>query len=133
MRAASKRILVVEDDGPTSEAMAEILAASGFLVDTAANAERALEKIRHNRYDVAILDLMLPDSDGVLLRQKIHSTSPAHSPRVIFTTGFTDQPTVVEYLRRSGNAFVAKPFRPAELIDAVHSALGDEKPACRIS
>ncbi len=126
MRAASKRILVVEDDGPTSVAMQETLAASGFLVDTAANAERALEKIRQNRYDVAILDLMLPDSDGVLLRQKILSSPPGRSMRVIFTTGFTDQLTVLEYLRRSGNAFVAKPFRPAELIDAVHSALADE-------
>lgn len=84
-----------------------------------------MEKISQNRYDVAILDLMLPDSDGVLLRQKIRSSAPGRSMRVIFTTGFTDQPAVVEYLRHSGNAFVAKPFRPAELIDAVYSALGD--------
>ncbi len=126
MRTASKRILVVEDDGPTCVTMQETLAASGFLVDTAADAERALEKIHQNRYDVAILDLMLPDSDGVLLRQKILSSTPGRSMRVIFTTGFTDQPTVLEYLRRSGNAFVAKPFRPAELIDAVHSVLAND-------
>ena len=127
MRATSKRILVVEDDGPTSVAMQETLAASGFLVDTAADGGLALEKIRKNRYDVAILDLMLPDSDGVLLHQKIRSTAPGRSTRVIFTTGFTDQPTVVEYLRRSANAFVAKPFRAAELLDAVRCALRDDE------
>jgi DNA-binding response OmpR family regulator len=126
MRATSKRVLVVEDDVPTSVAMQETLVASGFLVDTAANGGLALEKIRQNRYDVAILDLMLPDSDGVLLREKIRSTAPGLSTRVIFTTGFTDQPAVVEYLRRSANAFVAKPFRAADLIDAVRSALSDD-------
>lgn len=126
MKATNKRILVVEDDGPTSVAMEETLAASGFLVDTAADGELAMEKIRRNHYDLAILDLMLPDSDGVLLRQKIHSSTSGQAMRVIFTTGFTDQPAVVEYLRRSGNAFVAKPFRAAELIDAVRCVLDDE-------
>ncbi len=126
MKATNKRILVVEDDGPTSVAMEETLAASGFLVDTAADGELAMEKIRRNHYDLAILDLMLPDSDGVLLRQKIRSSTRGQAMRVIFTTGFTDQPAVVEYLRRSGNAFVAKPFRATELIDAVRCVLDDE-------
>jgi len=126
MKTTSKRILVVEDDGPTSVTMVETLAASGFLVDTAADGEVAMEKIRRNHYDLAILDLMLPDSDGVLLRQKIRSSAPGLSNRVIFTTGFTDQPAVVEYLRRSGSAFVAKPFGAAELIDAVRSTLSED-------
>jgi DNA-binding response OmpR family regulator len=125
MSPTTKRILVVEDDRPTSVAMQEALAAWGFHVDTAHDGSVALEKIRENHYDVAILDLMLPDSDGVLLRQKIQASDPSLSTRVIFTTGFTDQPTVVEYLRRSGSAFVAKPFRPGDLLDAVRAALDE--------
>jgi DNA-binding response OmpR family regulator len=120
-----KRILVVEDDEPTRITMQETLAAGGFDVDTAAGGQAAMEKIRHNRYDAAVVDLMLPDSDGVLLRQRIEADDPALSNRVIFTTGFTDQPTVLEYLRRAGSAFVPKPFRPGDLLDAVHRSLGD--------
>jgi DNA-binding response OmpR family regulator len=123
----TKRILVVEDDEFTRDTMRETLLADGFEVDTAAAGQAALEKIRQHRYDAAVVDLMLPDSDGVLLRQRIEKDDPLLSTRVIFTTGFTDQPTVLEYLRRAGSAFVPKPFRPGDLLDAVHRSLrGDE-------
>jgi DNA-binding response OmpR family regulator len=123
MDRTNQRILVVEDDGPTCAAMEETLSAWGYEVDSVPDGGQALERIRSRHYDLAILDLMLPDSDGVLLRQKICSKSPHGTPRVLFTTGFTDQPAVVKYLQHSGNAFVAKPFRATELIEAVRSAL----------
>ena len=123
MKSIPKRVLVIEDDGPTSVTMRETLLAWGFDVDTASDGSLALEKIRKNRYDVAILDLMLPDSDGVLLQQKIQHSDPTLSLRLIFTTGFTDQQTVVNYLKRTGRCFLAKPFRPMDLIEAVRKAL----------
>lgn len=123
MKSIPKRVLIVEDDGPTSATMRETLLTWGFDVDTASDGSLALEKIREKRYDVAILDLMLPDSDAVLLQQRIQQSDPSLSSRLIFTTGFTDQQAVVEYLRRAGRGFLAKPFRPMELIEAVRKVL----------
>ena len=83
----------------------------------------ALRKIQATHYDLAILDLMLPDADGVLLQTKIRQTDPELSERVIFTTGYTDQASVLEFLRRQGKAFLGKPFAPSQLIDAVQRSL----------
>ena len=122
-----RSVLVVEDDQDARDTMEEILLADGFEVDTAADGDKALRKIQDKRYDLAIVDLMLPDSDGVLLRGRIQKTDPELSSRLIFTTGFTTQRDVVAYLTQAGSAFLAKPFRPNELIDAVRRSLAPEE------
>ena len=122
-----RSVLVVEDDQDARDTMEEILLADGFEVDTAADGDKALRKIQDKRYDLAIVDLMLPDSDGVLLRGRIQKTDPELSSRLIFTTGFTTQRDVVAYLTHAGSAFLAKPFRPNELIDAVRRSLAPEE------
>lgn len=113
------RVLIVEDDRDTRTMMEEVLIGGGFDVDTSADSTTALRKIGATRYDLAIVDLMLPDLDGVLLQGKIARVDPLLAGRLIFTTGFTDRPAVVDFLRRSARAFVAKPFRPEELLSAV--------------
>ena len=86
----------------------------------------ALRKIASTRYDLAIIDLMLPDLDGVVLQGKIQQTDPALSNRLIFTTGYTDRRPILEYLRRQGKAFLGKPFGVQELMDAVRISLADD-------
>jgi len=121
-----QRVLVVEDDRDTRTMVEEVLIAGGFDVDTAGDSQAALRKIRATRYDLAIVDLMLPDLDGVLLHDKIARVDLRLSRRLVFTTGFTDRPAVVDFLRRTARGFLAKPFRPDELLSAVTSALAGD-------
>lgn len=118
-----RRVLVVEDDRDTRTIMEEALVAGGFDVDTAADSSTALRKIGTTRYDLAVVDLMLPDLDGLLLRNKIEQTDSRLARRLVFTTGFTDQPAVVAFLRHAGRAFLAKPFHAEDLLLAVERSL----------
>jgi DNA-binding response OmpR family regulator len=121
-----RRVLVVEDDRDTRTMVEEVLVGGGFDVDTAGDSTMALRKIGATRYDMAIVDLMLPDLDGVLLHHKIARVDPLLARRLVFTTGFTDRPAVIEFLRRTARAFLAKPFRPDELLAAVATVLSPD-------
>jgi DNA-binding response OmpR family regulator len=125
---AVQRVLVVDDDPDTRAVIARTLEADGFDVDTACDSGMALRKIRSARYDLAIVDLMLPDTDGVVLQAQIQDTDPQLSRRLIFTTGYTDRPVVLRYLRRMGRAFLGKPFKAGDLIDAVRTSLAAADP-----
>ena len=93
-----RRVLVVEDDRDTRTMVEEVLIGGGFDVDTAGDSNTALRKIGATRYDLAIVDLMLPDLDGVLLHDKIARVDPRLAERLVFTTGFTDQPAVIDFV-----------------------------------
>jgi DNA-binding response OmpR family regulator len=121
-----RRVLVVEDDRDTRTMVEEVLIDGGFDVDTAGDSDTALRKIAATRYDLAIVDLMLPDLDGVLLHHKIARVDPQLARRLLFTTGFTDRPAVIDFLRRTASGFLAKPFRPDELLGAVSAVLSTE-------
>ena len=123
-----KRVLVVEDDRDTRAVIEETLVAGGYDVDTASDSGMALRKVETTRYDLAVVDLMLPDLDGVMLQARIRKIDRQLADRLIFTTGFTDRPAVVGYLRHQGLAFLGKPFHPDQLIEVVRRAL-DDNPA----
>ena len=126
-----RRVLVVEDDRDTRTMVEEVLIEGGFDVDTAGDSNTALRKIAATPYDLAIVDLMLPDLDGVLLHDKIAKVDPILAGRLVFTTGFTDRPAVIDFLRRTARAFLAKPFRPDELLAAVAAVLSGKAKTAR--
>ena len=68
---AGKRIIVVDDEREIIDLLSEVLSAHGYTVDSAVNADGALELIRTNIYDAAILDFNLPDMNGVMLHRQI--------------------------------------------------------------
>jgi two-component system response regulator HydG len=71
MNAAAPSILVVDDEVDTCRNLADIFADLGYLVDTAYDGESALDLVRKQRYDVAVLDLMMPGMDGATLYSEI--------------------------------------------------------------
>ena len=71
-----KRVLVVDDDRDIRTIIEETLVAGGYDVDTATDSGMALRKIETTHYDLAIVDLMLPDIDGVMLQGKIRVEDP---------------------------------------------------------
>jgi len=117
--APPKKILVIDDDPGLLVLVATVLEAEGYSVQTAKTSKTALQKARACEFDLVLLDLMLPDADGVILHGKLKKLSPGIESRTIFMTGFTSQGPVIAYLESLGAGFLHKPFLPADLVKAV--------------
>ena len=113
------RVLIVEDDASLVELIRETLLAEGFAVDAAGSSQAALRKARAGRYDILLLDLILPDADGVILYGKLKNMLPGIGNKTVFMSGFSTETPVTDYLKSLGAAFLQKPFRSADLLEAV--------------
>ncbi len=107
------RILVVEDNELVAEAIARGLTMAGFAVDRAPNAERAASALSCEHFDLAVLDIGLPDSDGLSLLRRLRSHGKT-LPVMILTARDT-LATRVEALDLGADDFLMKPFEQAEL------------------
>ncbi len=113
------RILVVEDDPGLLEVVCRTLESTGHQVTGARDSRTALTEAESGTFDLVILDLILPDCDGVILQGKLNQLSPGLHRRTIFMTGFTSQEPVVRYLRSLSADYIHKPFTLEQLLEAV--------------
>src|SRR5262249_49487314 len=112
-RATAMRLLLVEDDRALASALCKGLATSGFAVDLARTAAEARQLAGRNPYHLALLDLGLPDADGLTLLAKLRELSP-HLPVLILTARGTVTERV-SGLDAGADDYVAKPFALPEL------------------
>lgn len=123
----SWRILVVDDEIPLLELMREGLSAEGFVVDGAATAAEALELVRTNLYDAAILDFALPDMNGVMLHHRIRQMDRELGQRTLFISGQTQSADDLGYFSSAGSGFLPKPFDMRAVLDGLHRLLEGEE------
>ncbi|NWG00172.1 MAG: sigma-54-dependent Fis family transcriptional regulator [Thermoanaerobaculaceae bacterium] len=119
--AASGRVLVVEDDPAVCEAIQGVLEAAAHRVLTAGDGAAAMACLEEQTVDTVILDLGLPDIDGIELLNDIVSLDDA--PSVVVLTGRDEISTVVEAMRRGAENFLVKPVDAATLTAAVEKAV----------
>ena len=121
MAEKAKHLLIVEDEDPLRSAIAERLAAEGFLVEEADSGERAVARLEEFAFDVVITDLRLPGLDG----GQVLAEAVARYPDivVIVVTGFGTVKDAVEAIKMGASDFVTKPFQFDELRHAVDAAL----------
>ncbi len=118
------RILVVDDEIPVLEVMADMLATAGWQVEALTNGTEALARIKRTRYDALVLDLYMPDLPGLLLHSKLKFIDRELWTRTVFVSGHFS----TDDLRRSLEGtprFVAKPFKSEALVGVVGLALPD--------
>lgn len=108
------RIVLVEDDDRIATPLVRALTSQGYAVSRTATGEEARAMLLAERPDLVLLDLGLPDVDGVDLCREITSRSGA--PRVLMLTARTDEIDVVVGLDAGAVDYIAKPFRLAELL-----------------
>ncbi len=114
------RILIVEDDREIAENLLFLLGKEGFSAESAATREEALEKNARNRFDLILMDVMLPDGNGYSLCTTIKRETDIP---VIFLTAMGDEGSIVTGFDLGADDYIAKPFKPLELISRVKNTL----------
>lgn len=115
-----KRIFLVEDDKEIAKNLTLLLRGEGFTVTHARTQEEAVSLLDGNQYDLALVDISLPDGNGFVVCTEIKA---AQDIPVIFLTASGDEASVVTGLNMGGDDYIIKPFRPRELIARIETAL----------
>jgi DNA-binding NtrC family response regulator len=121
----SQTVLVVDDDLAILASLAQILEQQGYKVETAATGYEAIEKCKKGSYDLALLDIRLPDIDGTQLLKELNSICVTMIK--IMVTGYAGLDSAVQSLLLGANAYVMKPVEPDELLKVVAEALSERQ------
>jgi len=117
------KVLVVEDEEKLAEALSRGLQAKGYTVDAISDGEKALERIilYHEDYDLVVLDLMLPKTDGQTICREVRQRKI--SIPIIILTARDETDTKVDLLRGGADDYLAKPFSFDELDARIQALL----------
>lgn len=122
-------ILVVDDDILVRKTLSSILSTEGYAVETVENGKQALKTIEKGSFDVALIDIQLPDTKGVDLLLKLKQKQPK-MVRIIIT-GHPTLDNAIKALNEGADGYVLKPFDTIRLLETIRKHL-DEKNAERI-
>ncbi|GAB3246145.1 response regulator transcription factor [Nocardioides dilutus] len=135
--AADVQILVVEDEAPILDMLSMSLGFVGYRVLRASQGSEALELARRHRVDLALLDVMLPDTDGFDLLRRLRSVNPDMA--AVFVTARDALEDRIAGLTLGGDDYVTKPFSLEEVVTRVGVVLRrthpstEERPANRLT
>src|SRR5918995_6124838 len=115
-----QHVLVVDDEPPIVEIVRDYLADAGYRVTTAGSGEEALRHVRSITPDLVVLDLGLPDTDGLDVARALRQSS---SVPIIMLTARTDEADRVAGLELGADDYVVKPFSPRELLARIRAVL----------
>ena len=120
MKKYKAHILVVDDDDRIRELLKEYLTEENYLISTSNNAENAKQKIEMIKFDIIILDIMMPGQSGLdlthNLREKINTP-------IILLTAMGEPNERIEGLEKGADDYLSKPFEPKELVLRIQNIL----------
>jgi len=125
MSEAPAHILVIDDDKAMRDACFQILSRQGYRVELAASAKQGLSLLERLSFDTILLDLVMPDMDGLETLKKIRALDP--DVEVIIITGYGTIQAAVESIKAGAFHFLSKPFVPDDLRNLVSRALGKRR------
>ncbi len=124
-----KRLLIVDDELLIRDLLYDHFSGRDYAISLADNAESALAHMSAEKFDAVILDLKMPDMDGLELATAIHERQAAVP--IIIITGYPSVESAVEALRRRYFDYFVKPFNMKKLEKAVSAALQESEAANR--
>ena len=123
-------VLVVDDDVALARNIAALLSPLGVRASIATSVEEALDLARRSSFDVAIVDIMLPDGDGLALAPLICEHAP--DSEIVFVTGQATLDHAALAVGHRASALLIKPFAPNRLVSTVRNALDRKRSAARV-
>ena len=118
-------LLIVDDEAPISEMISIALSEQGYKVSVAYCGEEAIEKVGKEKFDLVIMDIMMPGMDGIAALGEIKKTDP--EVEVIMATGHGTMGTAIQSMRKGAFDYLHKPFEIKELFAVVERALEKRK------
>ena len=123
-------VLVVDDDRAILESTQAILESAGYAVRTAETARDAIRKAKSDWFDIALLDIDLPDMQGTELLEQLQEIKPRMIK--IMVTGSASLNNAIQCVNLEAKAYVVKPFDPADLLQIIEEKLKERRAAERI-
>src|SRR5438874_1802072 len=121
MTAARPAVLVADDDAVARDLLVEVLEREGYRVRAASGGGEAIALAEREVFDVALVDLRMPEPDGLAVLARLVTLDPA--PAVLILTAFAAMDTTIEAIRRGAYDYLSKPFRLDEIKRAVRRIL----------
>jgi DNA-binding NtrC family response regulator len=115
------RILIVDDDENIRKVLLAILEDKGYTVESVGTAGEAVEKSKRKFYNLALIDIRLPDMEGIELLTKIRDTTP--KMRKIIITGYPTLQNAVDAVNKGADAYIVKPFDVENVLNAIDQQL----------
>ncbi|MEM3536616.1 MAG: response regulator [Candidatus Bathyarchaeia archaeon] len=125
------RILIIDDDENIRKVLTTILEEEGYTVETADTAKKAIEKTKKNFYNLALIDVRLPDMEGIELLTKMRDTTP--KMRKIIITGYPTLQNAIEAVNRGADAYIMKPFEMEKVLQTIKEQLKKQEEERRYS
>jgi DNA-binding NtrC family response regulator len=116
-------ILVVDDDKDIRETLSELPETEGFMVVTAENGEHAVRATKKQVFDIALIDIKLPDMDGLELLEKLKEEEVGYRMVKIIITGFPSLKSAIEAVNREADGYVFKPIDAWKLLRIIRERL----------
>ncbi|HEX8897833.1 MAG TPA: sigma-54 dependent transcriptional regulator, partial [Chthoniobacterales bacterium] len=121
MNAENRRILIIDDERPILLTLEALLGRHGYQPETAATASYGLRRLKEITPSVVLLDLQLPDAEGLQTLDQIKDEHP--DTQVIILTAHDSLNNAIESIKRGAYHFISKPYAPEELLSLIEKAL----------
>jgi len=121
------RILIVEDDTNIRVPLSTILQQNGYSVDIAKTGQEAIQKSKTSFFNLALLDIRLPDMEGTRLLTTMQENLPKMVK--IMITGYPSLENAVEALNHGADAYLIKPVKPEKLLALIEEKLEEQSQA----
>jgi DNA-binding NtrC family response regulator len=118
-------LLIVDDETIVRDSLSKWFQEEGYEVGTAESAPQALKLLAQGHWDLALVDIKMPGTDGIELQRRLHEINPELI--VIIMTGYASVETAVAALKNGAYDYVTKPFDPDDIAHTVHNALAHRR------
>lgn len=125
------RILIVDDDETVRKVLTTILNEEGYVVDSAQSGREAIRKSKTNFYNLALIDIRLPDMEGINLLTMMKDTTPKMVK--IIVTGYPTLHNAIEAVNHGADAYIMKPFKVENALNTIEGHLKKQQEARRYS
>jgi DNA-binding NtrC family response regulator len=119
-----KKVLVIDDEEIVRLSCERTLRPAGYDVSVAAGGREGVELLEKESYALVLLDLKMPDMDGIEVLNRIQESWP--DTKVVMITGYSTVDTAVQALRLGAVNFIEKPFTPDTLLKAVEEVFSSD-------
>jgi len=122
----AERMLIIDDEEIVLKSCRKIFEAEGFEVVTTPNPQEGLKLVSEKTFDVILVDWMMPGFDGMDVVEEIDKRSP--NSAMVMISGYPTVGRATEAMKRGAMDYLAKPFRPEEIIEIVKKAVSEKLP-----